>query len=189
MSYINVNSIRRKVMQSKKTLAQADSAIEKKLERNKQKFLDDFDSHPVTQELSEGPSASNSSKTLGGRGNLFGFIGFDENDNPIKNLRDFLAGNFSAKRKKVSDKKIIYTVKYPSLEKIKSVTKMPWESGRSWVEGVEKGISGLSNYLFKKSRASRSGAGVQASNQINPSSFKTIKYMTEIINKFKSNFK
>lgn len=189
MSYINASSIRKKAMAAKKTINQSDALIERKLEKNKQEFLRSFDAHPITQELSEGPSAVNSSRTLGGKGNLFGFIGFEDGDNPIQNLRDFLSGNFDAKRKKVSGEKIVYSIKYPSLEKIKSVTRMPWESGRSWVEGIEKGISGLSNYLYKKSIASRSGAGIQAKNEINSSIFRPMKYMTSIINKFKNNFK
>lgn len=64
---------------------------------------------------------------------------------------------------------------------------MPWENGRSWVEAIEKGISGLSYYLYKKSTKSRSGNGIQASNKINPSNYKPKKYLTEIIEKFKKN--
>ena len=39
-------------------------------------MLREFDSHPVTTEISSGPKAGNTSNTLSGRGNLFSFIGF-----------------------------------------------------------------------------------------------------------------
>lgn len=189
MNYINIKSIQEKALNSKKLIKSADAIVKKKFESNKNSFLTEFDNHVVTQEISEGSSAPNISKTLNGQGNLFGFIGFNEGDSPIENLRNFLNKNFDFKRKNISNKKISYTIYYPSFEKIKSITKMPWESGRSWVEGIERGISGLSYYLYKKSIASRSGGGIQSENQINISSFKTMKYMTEIINKFKKNFK
>ena len=47
---------------------------EKIVEENKRVMLAEFDAHPVTKEIKTGPDAQNSSKTLGGYGNLFSFI-------------------------------------------------------------------------------------------------------------------
>ena len=46
--------------------------------------------------------------------------------------------------------KISFPVSGPTLNEIESVTPMPFEGGRSWTTGIEKGISGFSYYIFKK---------------------------------------
>ncbi|MCP4923918.1 MAG: hypothetical protein GY915_07830, partial [bacterium] len=49
----------------------------RKFKRIKAEMIKEFLSHPVTQEILEGPNAPNISGTLGGATNLFAFIGFD----------------------------------------------------------------------------------------------------------------
>ena len=66
---------------------------------------------------------------------------------------------------------------------------MPWESGRSWVNGIERGISGFSFYLFKKFKGSRSGTGLQSKSEVNSLSFKPTKYLSKIIDNFTKNIK
>lgn len=184
MNKINISSIREKALKTKKIEKQADTIVEKKLAREKKNFLQNFDSHPVTQEISGGNSASNSSNTLGGKGNLFTFIGFPQGSNPVENLKKILLNEFGFKKNK-SGKNIKYSISYPSMDKIRGETPMPWENGRSWVEGIEKGISGLSYYLFKKSKQSRSGNGIQSDSKIRSMNFKKVRYLSEIIEKFK----
>ena len=46
-------------------------------------LIKQFESHPVTKEISGGSSSSNVSGTLGGYGNLFSFIGFHNNSSFI----------------------------------------------------------------------------------------------------------
>jgi hypothetical protein len=48
----------------------------KKVEDGKARLLQDLNNHPVTKEIESGETASNVSGTLGGKGNLFSFIGF-----------------------------------------------------------------------------------------------------------------
>ena len=55
-----------------------------------EKFLQDFNSHPVTKEIEAGPNSSNISGTLGGTGNLFTYIGFSSGSKPIEPLRKTL---------------------------------------------------------------------------------------------------
>lgn len=188
MNNINIRSIQSKVLASKKMEAEADKFIKKKLEESKNSFIENFNNHPVTQELEGEESAQNISNTLGGKGNLFTFIGFQKGSNPIEDLRNLIINQFAFKRKKDS-KGIKYTISYPSIERIKKDTPMPWENGKSWVEGIEKGISGLSYYLFKKSISSRSGGGLQSRNKITSASFKKVKFLSEIIDKFKKDIK
>ena len=49
----------------------------------KRNLINEFESHPVTVEISGGVNAKNSSGTLGGKGNLFRFIGFEAGSDPI----------------------------------------------------------------------------------------------------------
>jgi hypothetical protein len=64
---------------------------------------------------------------------------------------------------------------------------MPWQEGRSWAEGIERGISGLGNYINKSSSSSRSSQGVQVKNRIRGGQFRNTKYLSSIINNFKKN--
>jgi len=61
--------------------------VEREFEAIKQRMIDEFESHPVTIEIDAGENASNSSGTLGGYGNLFSFIGFQDGDDPLKEVR------------------------------------------------------------------------------------------------------
>lgn len=188
MNKINISSIKQKALASKKLEKNADLIIKKKLDAAQKEFLDDFDRHPITQELSSKESASNISNTLNGKGNLFTFIGFEKSSNPIEDLRNLIRNQFTFKKIKNS-KNIKYSISFPSLDKLRKQTPMPWEGGRSWVEAIEKGISGLSYYLFKKSKASRSGGGLQSNNKVSSANYKPRSYLSEITEKFRKNIR
>ena len=56
-------------------------AAKQKSDRLRRDLLREFDNHPVTKEIEQGPSGTSS--LLGGRGNFFGFLGFNSGDKPI----------------------------------------------------------------------------------------------------------
>lgn len=172
---------------SKSFQKKSDDLIYNAYEKNKSYFIQAVDSHPVTQEIEGGPTAQNISNTLGGKGNLFSFIGFDKSQDPIQDLFNALERAFSISKKR-SRNKNQYVIEYPTLDKIKGATRMPWEAGNSWVARIERGISGLSNYLYKKSQNSRSGSAVQSENRIRGGAYKRRDYLTTIINNFIRNF-
>ena len=63
---------------------------------------------------------------------------------------------------------------------------MPWEMGRSWVEGIETSISGFSYYmanLFDVNK-SRSGSAIQSEHEVRKAVYKRMPYMSEILKKF-----
>jgi hypothetical protein len=189
MNKINFNSIRTKASKVKKIEIKADEIVRKKLIKNKEEFLTEFDNHLVTKEIEAGPGGNNISNTLNGKGNLFSFIGFIKSENPIEELRSFLDQNFSFKKSKLNNK-LNYIISYPNLEKIKQITPMPWEGGNSWAISIERGISGLSYYLANKfADKSRSGTGLQAKNKINNLNYRPVGYLSEIIKNFKKKFK
>jgi hypothetical protein len=189
MSKINFNSIKQKASNSKKVESTGDKLVNKLFTKNKNNFLNEFDNHIITKELEAGPGGNNISNTLGGKGNLFSFIGFLKSQNPIEELRSILEQNFSFKKSKMGNK-LKYIINFPDLEKVKKATPMPWENGNSWVVSIERGISGLSYYLSNKfSQKSRSGRGVQTKGRINSLNYKPTDYLSTIIKNFKRNFK
>ena len=58
------------------------AVVKEEFQKIKRETIQEFDEHVVTREIEGGVNAENISRTLGGRGNLFSFIGFDANANP-----------------------------------------------------------------------------------------------------------
>lgn len=157
-----------------------------RLEVKKEKLLGEFNNHVVTKEL-EDPTGENSSRTLDGvEGNLFAFIGFEEGDNPTDTVRDIINDIKLDRRTdtKISGNNILYSIglKTPKIDDIENKTPIPWEPTRSWLYGIERGISGLSYFISKL--AGRSGGGIQTESQVRQAKFNNISYWSEMYNKF-----
>ena len=150
----------------------------------KRNLISEFESHPVTVEIAGGVNAKNSSGTLGGKGNLFRFIGFDAGSDPILPISQELSKISLAMTRVKRDGTSQTNVIYPSAEDIFRITPLPWASQRSWARGIEKGISNLGQFLNIKSEYSRAGAGIQASNINTGSSFQPMPYITSLIKNF-----
>jgi hypothetical protein len=153
----------------------------------KAELIAEFLNHPVTQEIRQGPSASNTSNTLSGVSNLFAFIGFEEGDDPIDPiLKIFESMDISFGGEIPMGAK--FNISMPTALDIFSITPMPWASGRSWAQGIEKGISGLGYLLRNRSSKSRSGEAVQSSVKIRSGGFKNTQYISALINKYSKKF-
>lgn len=153
----------------------------------KNQLINEFLSHPVTKEIKSGPTAKNISNTLNGVSNLFAFIGFDDEDDPItpilnifQSIEITFVGEIPMGNK--------FNINMPIAEDIFAVTPMPWASGRSWAQGIERGISGLGYLLKRKSSKSRSGEAIQSSVKIRSGSFKNTQYISALINKYSKKF-
>ena len=159
------------------------------MEEARKDLIRDFHSHSITQEVKSGPSASNSSGTLGGYGNLFSFIGFNEGNNPTAPIEDILNKRLNIKVRAAGAGRFKITISNPpSVQSIFAVTPIPWASASSWAEGMEKGISNLGSFLYRESGTrSRSGTGLQVKNNLRASSLKTGSYISGLINKFLQN--
>jgi len=166
----------------------AQDVVTEKYEESKEKFLEEFDDHPVTKEISEGPNASNISNTLNGIGNLFSYIGFYAGENPTDDLKTLLVKSFNLKKKN-SKTSTRFVISYPDIDTIQKETPMPWEGGRSWATGVERGISGFGYYIYKKFLKGRSEEALQVENKVRGSTFKKVRYMSEIIKNFVNSIK
>ena len=154
----------------------------------KSQLILEFLGHPVTVEIMAGPTSANTSGTLGGYGNLFSFIGFEKEEDPIAPiLKIFEAIDFSFRKEINSGNE--FNVTFPLAQDIFNVTPMPWAQGRSWAKGVETGISGLGYYIFRKNLHSRSEQGTQTSVKLkNSVKFSNTSYISELLNKYRARF-
>lgn len=128
MGSVDYTSVREKIKNVKKLEILVDKKVQAGVEEAKSNFIEQFEEHPITKEIQEGPEASNSSGTLNGQGNLFSFIGFERGSNPITPVSNFLKNAFQVKKLKteIGRSKIVinYKVSYPTqkeLEDRKSV--------------------------------------------------------------------
>jgi hypothetical protein len=184
-----------------------EEAIEKQFNKQKEIAIEDFDSDEVTQELIN-PEKGNISMTLGGYGDLFGFIGFEAGFDPISPVREALeskikligtdlAKNYPRNKKgqfargaRTNVLKVTFEV--PEIDDFDEAAGFQgWNGGRNWVKGIERGISGASTYAdYPRGRSER---GIQLKGEVKKSNgpalgFKTRKYITKIVNNFKNNF-
>ena len=178
--------LKRAISSNKEYQAEVRAIVKEQFEERKTQLIENFDSHPITQEISN-PNSANISNTLGGYGNLYGFLGFEE-DNPTLPVKEILSEK--TKVNAVSIRKEDVTLKFtvPDLEDFDSVAALEWDT-KNWVKGMEKGISGFQNFMAKA--AGRSGKGIQIKGKVKPftggaNRFQNTKYMTDLINKFKS---
>ena len=163
--------------------------FKKKFKDIKDEMIKEFMSDPVTVEILDGPSATNISGTLGGISNLFAFIGFNSGDKPIAPILQSLENIQFTYNKEIRKKGIgvEFDVSLPTAQDIFAITPLPWAIGRSWAEGIERGLSGL-GFLLRKD-GGRSGAAVQSRvNKVRRGRFQNRPYISALIKKYKKRF-
>jgi hypothetical protein len=163
--------------------------INKKFKDLKNEMIKEFLTDPVTIELLEGSGASNISGTLGGISNLFAFIGFNSGEQPISPILNMLEGTQIIYKQEVKQRGIgvEFEVSLPTAEDIFMVTPLPWASGRSWAEGIERGLSGL-GYLLRKSDG-RSGVAIQSRvKKVRSGRFQNRPYISSLIKRYRKRF-
>ena len=188
-----IRDIKNQVQQTDQFKKAAEKISVEVFESAKKDFLDEFENHPITKEIESGPGASNLSGTLTVYGNLFSFIGFNSTDQPIEELRTMLKSMMRVSKIRVNKgakSKVSFNISMPEMKIIMSATPMPWESGRSWVRGVERGISGFGYYMSTQNRRfSRSGTAIQADSRIRPGAYIPRKYMSEMLKNLDRNLR
>jgi hypothetical protein len=184
---INKKLIQKEIFKNKNVQKLVRSIVEQEVNKQKNIFEKNFENHPVSQEISGGENASNLSGTLGGYGNLFSFLGFSVGSNPLTVVKGLIQKISISKNIRTSGNLFQVTVSVPSKEEFGSITRMPWESGRSWLLDIERGISGLSSYLYGRFQNSRSGAGIQSRYKYSNRVFRPTKYFSQLYNNFLKN--
>lgn len=153
----------------------------------KEQMIQEFLTHPVTVEIQAGPTARNSSGTLGGVSNLFAFIGFEVETDPIAPILEELNKTSYRPSKPIASGQQ-FTVQLPSAQNIFSITPMPWANGRSWAKGIESGISGIGYLLTKQASNSRSGEAIQSKNPVRGGRFQNTPYISALLKKYEKEF-
>jgi hypothetical protein len=162
-------------------------SLTEEFDRIKEEMIQEFMSHPITEEIMNGINAENTSGTLSNRtGNLFSFIGFDASDDPISQIVNLLEQS-NIKFLYSNRKNFIVKMTIPTAESIFAITPMPWAQGRSWAKGIESGISGLGFYLQKFNQG-RSEGGIQVDAKISSGKFKNTPYISYLMNKYFQKF-
>lgn len=170
---------------SKEYTAYVKKTINVEFMRIKKQMISTFNNHPVTVEINGGPSASNTSNTLSGVGNLYSYIGFEKGDKPtLPILQKLERETFLSSVIFNKNGTFRVAVNNPTAAEIFDVTPLPWAQGRSWAEGIEKGLSGFGLYLNQESTLSRSGSGIQVKNKLRSGKFKNVQYISKIIKDF-----
>ena len=167
-------------------------------------FLTEFENHPVSQEISAGPShgVSNSSNTLHGYGNLFSFIGFPKDFKPISYIKSLFlkkTGITKVSLRNAGRGRFVVEMNIPTKEEIYADPEnhIRWQPGRSWLDGIENGISGFGYYLLARNQADRiaslskggSGEAIQigpreGTKKLRGGAFTKKKYFSGIYNRF-----
>jgi len=163
--------------------------VRKRFKKLKQEMIKDFLTDSVTLEILEGAGATNISGTLGGVSNLFAFIGFDSGEQPIAPILQLLEGTRITYKQEIKQRGIgvEFEVSLPTAQDIFAITPLPWAAGRSWSEGIERGLSGL-GYLLRKNKG-RSGAAIQSRvNKVRSGKFQNRPYISALIKKYKKRF-
>jgi hypothetical protein len=181
---INKKLIQKQIFNNRAVKKMVRDIVQKEVEKEKALFQQDFESHPVTQELDGGENASNISGTLGGYGNLFSFLGFNQGTNPTAPVK-FLIQRITLDRNiQATGNGFRVRVNVPSKEEFGAVSRLPFEGGRSWLLDIERGISGLGAYLYGRFASSRSGTGIQSKYNYANKRFRNVKYFSGMYTKF-----
>jgi hypothetical protein len=157
-------------------------------EREKDRMLSEFESHPVTKELQ---SPSDSSQFLS-QGNLVGLFGYEDATGEVDKVRENLEQTsivFLDRGRVDKDGRYVIRVKAetPSVALLNEETELPWQS-KGLVDAVELGVSGFFRTLFGGGfEGSRSGEGIQVKNKVRDESFSGIGrggYLRGILRRF-----
>ena len=182
------NALLRQVPKLKRKDIEAQA--KEKFKKIKAEMIKEFLDNPITQEIMAGPSGVNISGTLDGVSNLFAFIGFNEGEDPIAPILIILENVDMQYNREIRRGKpgLMFKVNLPTAEDIFAVTPLPWATGRSWAEGIERGLSGL-GYLLRKNKG-RSGAAVQSRvRKGRGGKFRNSPYISSLLKKYRQRFK
>jgi len=203
MATVNLVQLRRELSQQEARIIapRMKEILNDKFVKEKENLLIEFDNHPVTVELNEGPSAKSNIIDTAKGGNLFSFFGFDSKVEPAKEIRRVLDNKITkghVRRESRGGDKLVYTLetRIPTLQELNSQGQLVKWTTRSFLDMVEKGISNFKHYLFDDSgrlkKYSRSGTAIQVKGNIRASredAVKPIPYVTKMIQDFMANLR
>lgn len=170
--------------------------INEKIEKAQDDLVKKFLSDPISQEILGGPDVTNNpSGTLGGYGGLFSFIGFYRDASPVDDVVSLLLQKINFRVKSLGFMKYEIDTDFISkdalLKESSQMSPIPWNVGRSWLDAIEHGISGLGQYLntSRETSHSRSGRGLQIKAQLRSGKFQNRAYISKYLSEFEKEIK
>lgn len=209
MATINIKAILELASKSERYKQRMVETVDDFVEQEKMAMVEEFENHPVTQELKAGPEAHGSSFLPDGYGNLFSFIGFYAGDDPTAEVENELIKRTGFFEKKLHNTRYVgnnrvsstVNINIPDLDVLYEITEYPdgWRDG-SWLKGIAKGIPGFQSYIFDEKfgsySQSRSQMALQAKKRnsntvviLRNGAYKPTAYIEQIIKKFISRIK
>lgn len=198
MAKFNYLEIHRSIARSKQGEKRVREVWQNRVNEQLPVLLQEFDNHPVTQEIKAGPNSQN--KSISGalkEGNLFSFLGFDYGDSPTAPVREVLQNEVRLatgvrKEPSANRTRFRFSLRIPT-QRINEVSRLRWEQGRSWVSAVQNGISGFSYYLWKKFIGPRSHSfyGIQAKHSVRDGNDRStpVRYLNQLFLDFVARLK
>jgi len=162
-------------------------------QRIKDQVIKEIRNTDVSKELMD---HSTPSAILGTPGSLFGFLGFIEGQEPVQEIINIVnrVMTFKISRRLVRGG-IKLTVKVPDRKDFRTDDLiLPWEGGYGAVDAIEKGLSGLTNYISTKEKSSaiaysRSGEGIQVKRKVRRWKYKPRPWISPILQAVKDQAK
>lgn len=182
------NAILAKMLKSEGIQKQAYALVADKVAEEKRVLIDSFLDSDVTKEIQAGPDVAPSKILPYGYGNLFSFLGFEEGSDPIAPVVDELNKISVTQKPIVTSRTWQFKIRVPSEDDIEHASPMHWETGRSWIDAITRGLSGFSHYLHSLTkRRGRSSGGIQTEEPIRPGGeyFGGTSYLIGMLGKFK----
>jgi hypothetical protein len=147
MAKVNLNAILLQAANSSAVARPLREKVNAYIEVRKAKALESFDNNPVTEEILGGNASENLSETLGGKGNLYGFLGIGGNPEdiiaPVRNLIINIPPvkkiSNVARNTATNTATVDFQVTLPDKGDIEAVSALNHLDGRSWALGVEDG--------------------------------------------------
>lgn len=215
MARLNTQLLRKQIIETvlkdTKTDKKVSDYAKEYFQEKKLELLQEFDEHPISEEISQGVNGSNTSNTLEGLGlgkhsndegyepNLFTFIGFEADSNPVGELRAELQrqirfANIPTKSRNGNQIKYNFGVFGPSHGDISHSSPMPFGTKASWPDSIEQGVPNINSYIYWKN-AGRSSGGILAKEkggalkEIRQGAFyRPVGYLTIMLANFKAKF-
>jgi hypothetical protein len=160
-------------------------SVTDKFVRAKKELMIGIALHPISIDIN---SHSTSQKLGSTSGTLFGFLGFENGDDPIKELIELVDDLIDIEvLPPTSSKglaKVIVTI--PTKDSLNDLKPLEW-TDTPWPILIEQGISGLQNYINKNKGDGRSQEGVQSTNTIRSADFIAEDYLTGLFSQFRKN--
>lgn len=147
-----------------------------------------IENHPVSKELRAGVTASNTSGTLGGYGNLYTFLGGFEGDVVSRIVSNILVKAQLGRERVYNNearKEILFTkeLNVP----LESIDETLTFENRGVIDAVENGVGNFSHFVYSRKRLkeSRTGHGLQSEKSVRTQQFVPTEWIGSLLRQLK----